>query len=89
MKINLIYTGGLSKITNIGSEELEFEKLESLGDLLDELVHLYGEGFKNFVFPDGKDRFAIPILCNGKFSKSVTTLYEGDRIIFAFIVAGG
>lgn len=85
----MIYSGGLSKITRTGREELESDRIESVGDLLDELVLKYGDSFQQFVFPHGKDCFVMPILCNGKFCEAVTTLQDGDRLIFSFIVAGG
>lgn len=89
MKINVIYTGLLSRITNLVDEEIEVKNSIAVHDLIEILLQKYGEPFENTLIDKSTNKLKIPIYINGKFKTGDIQLQDNDRVGFMFTVSGG
>ncbi len=75
-----------------GVKEIEVEGVENVGLLLEKLVEIYGDAFREAVFDDGKIRRFYKILHNGHdidFEQGLETKLKSDDVIAIFPPAGG
>lgn len=89
MKVNVIYTGLLSRITNLVEEEIEVEKSITVYELAEILLQKYGEPFEEVLIEKSTKKLKIPIYINGKFKAGNIHLKDNDRVGFMFTVTGG
>lgn len=89
MKINVIYTGILSEVTNLVEEEIEVTDSITVYQLIEILLKKYGKPFENILIQKSTKKLKIPIYINGKFKAENIQLKHSDRVGFIFTVSGG
>lgn len=85
------FFANLRNVTRV--REVDVEATENIGLLLNKLVEMYGDQFRDTIFDDdGKLRKFYKILHNGRdidFEQGLKTKLEKDDVVAIFPPAGG
>jgi len=83
------FFANLREITKAKEAEVEAQNIELL---LNKLVEMYGDQFRNAIFDDGKIRKFFKILHNGRdidFEQGLKTKLESEDVVAIFPPVGG
>ncbi len=94
VKLDLMvkFFANLRNITKVKEVEVETEQIENIELLLNKLVEMYGDQFRDTLFDDGKIRKFFKILRNGRdidFEQGLETKLGKDDVVAIFPPAGG
>lgn len=89
MKISVIYSGGLYKITHKSFEQLEVDDNINVLALISVLEQKYGKEIQTALIDGITGKCKIPVFVNGKNQSLDYVIQENDRVAFMFIVTGG
>ncbi|WXG39860.1 MAG: ubiquitin-like small modifier protein 1 [Candidatus Freyarchaeum deiterrae] len=83
------FFANLREVTKVKETEIEAQNIELL---LNKLVEIYGDPFREAIFDDGKIRKFIKILHNGRdidFEQGLETKLESEDVVAIFPPVGG